>query len=117
MLGLRVMTGVVVMASSKITPVKIQSDTYEVNQLQSNMINAITALSNQLVNTPASGQFITNRNLQSGDNELSHTLGVLPVGMLVVDQDAAANFFTVNKTTNTITVNASAPVMVSLFIF
>lgn len=105
------------MAANKITPAKMQTQNFEVNQLQSNILTAFASLSNQVVNTPSDGQFLTDLDFLTGDNTTQHKLGVSPTGYIVISQSAAANFYLVSKTSNTITLNASAPATVSIFVF
>lgn len=104
------------MAATKITPARMQTQDYEINQLQSNLINALTALSNQVVNAPSNGKFL-NAALTSGNNTVTHNMGSVPNGYIIVSQDAAASIYQVAKNAATITLNSSAPVNISLFTF
>lgn len=105
------------MATTPVALQKMQTDNRETNQLQNNAITAVNAISRQLVNTPANGQFLLDKPLKSGDNVLAHTLLTIPVGYIVISQNAAATLFLIAKTNSTLTLNASAPVTVSLFVF
>lgn len=105
------------MAANTVTPVKMQTADFETNQLQSNLITAITALSNQVVNSPANGYFIIDQVLKSGDNVVQHKLGVVPVGYIVISQNGVSNLYLVAKNQTTLTLNSSAPVTASIFTF
>jgi hypothetical protein len=105
------------MATKPITPVKMQTQEWETNQLQQNIFNAIASISGQLINTPANGQFLTGQELTMGDNVLKHKLGVIPIGYIIISQNGVASFYLADSTSNTITLHTSADVTASIFIF
>lgn len=64
------------------------------------------------------GNLLQNISLLSGDNILSHRLGRMMTGWFVVDQNAGVTLYrSAALNDKTLTLNASAPVTVSLWVF
>jgi hypothetical protein len=87
-----------------------------------NLVNTLTiwkstidpVIATQLI----TGNLISNVSLATGSNNINHLLGRIQVGWMIVDQQAAASIYRskpFNKSTLTLT--ASAPATVSLWVF
>lgn len=64
------------------------------------------------------GLLLTDIKLKTGDNVINHHLGRKPNGYFIADQDASASFYRNKPLDNlTLTLNASAPVTIRLWVF
>lgn len=86
----------------------------ETTQLQ----DSVALILNQVTKkTLIDGVHVKNVALATGSNRFNHTLGRQPEGWDVVDRDAAADIFRSAWDANTITLDASAPVTIAIWIF
>jgi len=71
-------------------------------------------IANQLID----GNLITNVSLATGSNNINHLLGRIQVGWMIVDQQDAASIYRSKPfNTSTLTLTASAPVVVNVWMF
>lgn len=73
-------------------------------------------LSNKIIQ----GDLVQDASLSPGSNTITHNLGKIPVGWIVVDINASANVWRsadFDKDTLTLTSSAAGPIIVSLWVF
>jgi hypothetical protein len=72
----------------------------------------------QLLSNELTQGSLISQSLASGSNTINHLLGRQQVGWIIVDQDAAATIYRSQPlNAKTLTLNASAPVNVALWVF
>lgn len=101
-----------------VTLAKVQTSDRLLNQLQQNIIGGLEIITK---NPLASGTFLTNVALASGDNTVQTGLDYPITGWLVVRQRASATIYDKQDTnanaSTTLVLNASGAVTVDLYIF
>lgn len=63
------------------------------------------------------GRFISGQAITTATTQVEHKLGRTPTGYIILDQSAAASVFTVSKDDKFLTLDTSANVTVSLWVF
>jgi hypothetical protein len=96
---------------------KIHTQDRVTNQLQQNLIDGIARVQAQVNAAPSGGIFLTSVQLKTGDNIVQQNLNRVPVGFIITDTTAASSIYRSDWTTSNITLNASAPTTISLFLF
>lgn len=78
-----------------------------------------SAILDPIIKNPLSkGNFLTSVSLTTGDNVINHLLGKRQQGWIISDQTAAASIYRSEPFNElTLTLNASAPCMVNLYVF
>lgn len=95
---------------------RIQHPDRIINQLQQNLITGISQLQQEVTQSPSNGTFLTT-SLLTGNNILQHNLGHIPNGYLITSNDSPAIIYKVDFSKFTVTLNASQPVNIVLFLF
>jgi hypothetical protein len=86
----------------------------EVDALQSN----IGLILNQITKKPlVDGELLTNIILPAGSFRVNHKLGRTPLGFIICDIDGAVSVYREAWDQNTITLNASGPVTLAIWVF
>lgn len=88
----------------------------DLNAVQENVEESLAPL---IKNPLLDGIILSNVELTTGDNDISHKLGRKLQGWVIVDRDANANIYRKTSSTPTLTLklNSSATVTVSLYVF
>lgn len=93
---------------------KVYNGTQENQRLQSNIEDSITGL---LQNALLSGRLVESVNLVSGDNKLEHKLGRKIRGYIFVKKSGAADIYNSSDDELFLTLNSSANITASIWIF
>jgi len=97
---------------------KIRVTDRDLDSVQTNVAQSLTPL---LKSAIVDGALVTDILLASGVNRVSHSLGRIPLGWIIVDRDTAATVFksvAPNITdSSTISFTASAPITISVWFF
>jgi len=92
-----------------------QSANKDLNMMQTRWAAELNPL---LALPTSSPSIIKNVSLQPGDNTINHLLGRLPVGWVIIDQDASASIYRSKPLNNlTLTLNSSGAAVINLLIF
>ena len=92
---------------------KIGSETAELNKVQDNVELAL----GPLLKSPIIDGVLISVQLEAGVNTVNHTLGRLPIGWLLVSPEANAQVWQLAKSKTLLTLQASAPITTSLWVF
>lgn len=93
---------------------QINTANQELQLIQANIARAISeTINNALLN----GLFLENLSISTTNTQVAHKLGRVPKGYIVIDSNAAANVYTIDKDTQFITLKATANCVVNLYIF
>lgn len=88
-----------------------------INQLQQNLVQGIGNLQTLISESPSGGIFITGTTLKTGSNIISQNLTRVPVGFIITDITSASTIYRAAWDNATITLVASAPTKISLYLF
>jgi hypothetical protein len=94
--------------------------TYTTNQDLNNMQENVEEVVAPLLKNPLlDGQILSNIELTTGSNSISHKLGRKLQGWVIVDKDDNSNIYRETSSTPTLTLvlNSSANVTISLYVF
>jgi len=92
---------------------KINTNDVTLQLIQENVDAALRTLSTPLQN----GVLITGITLTTNDTKVSHKLGRIPVGYIVVKRSTAATVFDTALTDTFLTLKATTPTIVSIWVF
>lgn len=93
---------------------KFQGEDKDLQKLQRNIETAV----NQVLRNPLlDGRLIPDVNLISGNTKIEHKLARNLRGYLVIDRNNGATIYTTSKDENYLTLNSSAAITVSLWVF
>jgi len=93
---------------------KVQTESRELNQVQSNIQTALQPLqTNELL----SGAFLNNVSLATGSNTLYHGLGRQMLGWFVTSRSNAATIYNTSMTDTSLVLVASGSVTVNIYVF
>ncbi len=95
---------------------KTYTENQDLNNMQENVEEVVAPL---LKNPLLDGQVLSNIELTTGSNSISHKLGRKLQGWLIVDKDDVADVYRETSPTPTLTLvlNSSANVTISLYVF
>ncbi len=96
---------------------KIHTPDRDINKIQQNIIDGIARVQAQVNAAPSGGIFLTSVQLKVGDNIIQQNMNRVPVGWIIIDTTAVSSIYRTDWTTSNITLNASAPTTISLFLF
>lgn len=100
--------------AANVSVARVQTDDREVNQLQSNLVQAVAALNNQPL---MGGNMLSNVNLSaSGSNSIAHNLGHAPNFFIITNLNANSTIWQVGMDSTYLTLQCSADCTASIWV-